>query len=119
GPWLDKTHPNPARPGELRWFTTIAGKDIELPDGRPFVFVTDEILYYFHLRDFNPPDIITPLSRTFIPARIEDNPVYMASGYMATLQGMPEPLRSKMLYGDFKAGREDSPWEGIPPGWFQ
>src|ERR1700721_2828782 len=36
-PWLDKTHPRPALPGELRWFTTIAGKDLEVPDNRPFV----------------------------------------------------------------------------------
>jgi hypothetical protein len=28
GPWLNDMHPNPAKPGELRWFTTIAGKDM-------------------------------------------------------------------------------------------
>jgi hypothetical protein len=26
-PWLDPTHQNPAAPGELRWFATIAGKE--------------------------------------------------------------------------------------------
>jgi hypothetical protein len=36
-PWLDDNHPNPAKPGELRWFATIAGKDVEVPDSRPFV----------------------------------------------------------------------------------
>ena len=33
-----------------------------------------------------------------------DNPYYMASGYIATLQSLPEPLRSQMLFGDFLAG---------------
>ena len=116
-PWLDKTHAHPALPGELRWFTTVAGKDIETPDDRPFVLVGEEIVYDFDPADFTATDIITPLSRTFIPARIEDNPVYMASGYMATLQAMPEPLRSKMLYGDFSAGREDDAWQVIPTAW--
>lgn len=35
---------------------------------------------------------ISPLSRTFIPARIEDNPVYVASGSGATLPGSPNDL---------------------------
>jgi hypothetical protein len=30
GPWLDRTHPNPAKPGELRWFTTLKGEDREI-----------------------------------------------------------------------------------------
>jgi len=30
-PWLDKSHPNPAKSGELRWFTTIDGEDVEVP----------------------------------------------------------------------------------------
>jgi hypothetical protein len=116
-PWLDKTHPRPAFPGELRWFTTVAGKDIEVPDDRSFVLIEDEPVYDFDHEAFKPTDIITPLSRTFIPARIEDNPVYMASGYMATLQAMPEPLRSKMLYGDFSAGQDDDIWQAIPTAW--
>jgi len=118
-PWLDKTHPFPARNGELRWFTTIAGKDIEVPDDRPFVLVDDKIVYEFDPANFKATDVITPLSRTFIPARVEDNPIYMASGYMATLQAMPEPLRSKMLYGDFSAGREDDAWQVIPTEWVE
>jgi hypothetical protein len=35
GPWLDKTHPNPAKPGELRWFTTVAGEDREVDGPGP------------------------------------------------------------------------------------
>ena len=35
GPWLNPKHPNPAKPGELRYYTTIDGKDKELPNGGP------------------------------------------------------------------------------------
>src|SRR5262245_39215239 len=74
-PWLDNKHPNPALPGELRWFATVAGKDIEVPDNRAFV-LTDETtrVYDFDPAKFKPEDIIRPSSRTFIPSRITDNP---------------------------------------------
>jgi hypothetical protein len=35
GPWLDQTHPNPAEPGALRWFTTVAGEDREVDGPGP------------------------------------------------------------------------------------
>ena len=57
------------------------------------------------------------MSRTFIPSRVEDNPYLMASGYKTVLQNLPEPLRSKMLHGDFSAGMEDNPWQVIPTAW--
>lgn len=101
-PWLDIQHPNPALPGELRWFTTIEGVDREVESGEPFE-LNGEMIY--------------PKSRTFIPAKVEDNPFLMKSGYRATLQALPEPLRSKLLYGDFGAGREDDPWQVIPTAW--
>ena len=119
GPWLQKNHPNPAKPGELRWFTTIKGEDVEVPDSRPFILVDDEPCYDFDPATVREEDKIKPLSRTFIPARVTDNPYYMESGYMATLQSMPEPLRSQMLYGDFTAGLEDDPWQVIPSAWIQ
>src|SRR5690606_37872491 len=37
--------------------------------------------------------------------------------YIDTLQGLPEPLRSQMLEGDFNAGVEDDPWQVIPTAW--
>lgn len=127
GPWLDKTHPNPAKPGELRWFTTKGDdQDFEVPDGRQFVFETDEdgkltgeMIYDFDPLDYNAEQIITPKSRTFIPARLTDNPYYMATGYMSTLQSLPEPLRSQMLKGDFSAGIEDDIWQVIPTLWVE
>jgi hypothetical protein len=102
GPWLDPGHPRPAKPGELRWFTTIGGRDEELPGPDP-VPVGGET--------------VTPRSRTFIPARVQDNPHLVEAGYVARLQALPEPLRSKMLYGDFTKGREDDPYQVIPSEW--
>lgn len=102
GPWLDDKHPNPAKPGELRWYTTIDGEDRECADGKPFL---------------HNGKMIQPLSRTFIPSRLTDNPFLLATGYEAQLQALPEPLRSQMLNGDFKAGMEDSAWQVIPTAW--
>ncbi|WP_323030251.1 terminase [Castellaniella sp.] len=120
-PWLDKTHPNPAKPGELRWFTTIgSNQDYEVPDSRPFVLAADgSFIYDFDPADYKPEDIIVPKSRTFIPARVTDNVYYMRSGYMSQLQALPEPLRSQMLYGDFQAGIEDDAMQVIPTKWVE
>jgi hypothetical protein len=105
-PWLDPKHPNPALPGELRYFAVIDGKDIEV-DG-PEAIRDPE----------GGPDII-PQSRTFIPSRVTDNPYLMGTGYMAQLQALPEPLRSQMLKGDFQAGMEDDAMQVIPTAWVQ
>lgn len=117
GPWLDNKHPRPAQPGELRWFTTINGKDFECEDERPFVIFRGEPLYDFDPAEFSPEKVIRPRSRTFIPSRVTDNFFYVSSGYIETLQSMPEPLRSQMLEGDFTAGIEDDEWQVIPTAW--
>lgn len=116
-PWLDDKHPNPAKPGELRYFTTINGQDFECAGPDQFVMFKGEALYDFDPTDFRPEKIITPKSRTFIPSRVTDNYFYVRSGYIETLQSLPEPLRSQMLEGDFKAGIEDDPWQVIPTSW--
>lgn len=116
-PWLDPQHPNPAAPAELRFFAMVKGKEVEVADKRPFVIVEGEMVYDFNPALFRPIQIIKPLSRTFIPATLEDNPYYMQSGYVDQLASLPEPLRSKLLYGDFKAGKEDSAWQVIPSAW--
>ena len=118
-PWLDPNHPKPAMPGELRWFTTVGdNQDYEVPDSRPFVIREDGSFDY----DFDPAahkreDIIRPKSRTFIPARVTDNPYYVRSGYLQQLQAMPEPLRSQMLYGDFRASLRDDAFAMFPSAW--
>ncbi|NYT44591.1 terminase [Alcaligenaceae bacterium] len=120
-PWLDPKHPNPAAPGELRWFTTIGdNQDYEVPDGRPFVLDSEGgFIYDFNPADYRAEDIITAKSRTFIPARVTDNRYYMESGYLSQLQALPEPLRSQMLYGDFAAGIEDDAMQVIPTAWVE
>lgn len=103
-PWLDPKHPRPAVPGELRWFVVIDGVDTEVPSGRP-VQHKGETLY--------------PQSRTFVPSRITDNPHLMNTGYLAQLQSLPEPQRSQLLYGDFRAGVKDDPEQVIPTEWIE
>lgn len=103
-PWLDPKHPEPAAPGELRWFAMVDGKEVECHSGEPF--------------EWNG-ETIRPKSRTFIPSRIADNPFLMGTGYMDTLQALPEPLRSQMLNGDFQAGMQDDEKQVIPTAWVE
>jgi len=101
--WLDPTHPNPAKPGELRWYVSDAnGDDMEVPSGDPVKVG---------------PDWFTPKSRTFIPSSVDDNLFLASTGYKATLQSLPEPLRSQMLRGDFNAGASDPAWQLVPTEW--
>ena len=105
GPWLDPQHPYPALPGHLRWFIADKeGVDQEVEDGSPVTVDGEEIV---------------PRSRTFIPSSVEDNPFLMATAYKATLQSLPEPLRSQMLRGDFLAGRQDDVWQVLPSEWVE
>lgn len=107
-PWLDPLHPDPAEDGELRWYVRFDGHDKDTPvsDGKLIV-------------DPGTGEMVQPLSRTFIRSGVEDN-IYLAdTGYKATLQALPEPLRSQMLKGDFTAGIGDDPWQAIPSSWVQ
>jgi Terminase large subunit, T4likevirus-type, N-terminal len=102
-PWLDENHPNPAKPGELRWFVSNeAGEDTEVLDARPV-----QIRGRF----------VKPKSRTFIPSGVDDNLFLKTTGYADTLMALPEPLRSMMAEGNFKAGRSDHVWQLIPTSW--
>jgi hypothetical protein len=103
-PWLRDDHPNPALPGELRWYATVDGKEIERENGEPFTVEGEA-------------EPIQPKSRTFFPAKLADNPGLANSGYRATLQALPEPLRSQLLFGDFRAGLKDDAWALFPTAW--
>lgn len=125
-PWLDPKHPKPAEPGELRWAASLPasekypnGRDVWLDTGAPFVLVEDEPVFDFDATKFDKEDIIYPKTRTFISARVSDNPYLMGTGYMSTLQALPEPLRSQMLKGDFRAGMQDDPWQLCPTAWVE
>jgi hypothetical protein len=122
GPWLDKQHPQyPTPGGKVLWVYMHVEKgkqdaEVFLEDSRPFVLVASERVYDIPAGT-KEEDVIRPRSRTFIPARLTDNPYLMNSGYKAALQALPEPLRSQMLYGDFTAGIEDDPWQVVPTAW--
>jgi hypothetical protein len=102
GPWLDRTHPNPAKPGELRWFTTVAGEDREVDGPGP------------HLIDGEP---VYARSRTFIRATLSDNPDLAQTGYASVLAGLPEELRRAYRDGDFSVGIRDADFQVIPTAW--
>lgn len=102
-PWLDPKHPRPAKSGELRWFITDKyGKDREV-DGPEIVHEDG--------REYK------PLSRTFIPGKLADNPYLRDTGYAATLDAMPEPYRSAMRDGNFMLSRKDGLFQMIPTNW--
>lgn len=101
-PWLDENHPNPAKPGELRWFTTIAGKDQEVDGPGP------------HLIDG---EYITARSRTFIPAELEDNPDLAETNYGSVLAALPEGLREAYKEGKFVSTFKDDQFQVIPTDW--
>ena len=60
--------------------------------------------------DFRPAAILERLNLRF-------NPVAELPAAIGQLQSLPEPLRSQMLYGDFKAGMEDDADQVIPTAW--
>ncbi len=72
--WLDPTYERRARPGETRWFK----KDAEVTCATPLA-----------------------LSRTFIPARIEDNPHLGQEQYRAQLQDLDPVRRAQVEDGNW------------------
>ena len=103
-PWLDPTHPRPAKPGELRWFTTINGEDTEVDGSGPHEIPGE-------------PQPIRARSRTFIPGRLADNPDLAEGNYASTLAALPEELRRAYRDGDFSTGLKDADWQVIPTAW--
>lgn len=104
GAWLDPQHPNPARPGELRWYTTINGKDTEVDGPGPHYIEGEK-------------DPVYARSRTFIPAKLEDNPDLKASGYDATLAALPDEYRAAYRDGQFGVALRDDAFQCIPSSW--
>jgi hypothetical protein len=101
-PWIDSDYPHePAEPGEIRWFARIDDKEIEVADGEPFEH-EGETIY--------------PISRTFIRATLDDNP-YLSEQYKRRIDNLPEPLRSKLKYGDFSVRAKDDRWQTILTMW--
>lgn len=104
-PWLDVTHPKPAKPGELRYFVTAPdGSDMEVEGPEPIQFPGQK-------------KETVPLSRTFIPAALSDNPFLIDTNYGAQLDALPEPLRSAIRDGNFMLSRQDDQYQVIPTEW--
>jgi len=78
GAWLDKDHPNPAKPGELRWYAMLDGVDSEVSHNHP-----------------------EARSRTFIGAKVTDNPYLAGTEYERNLQALPLVERARLLDGDW------------------
>lgn len=103
GAWLDPKHPRPAKDGELRWYLRVQNgeeKEVEGPgpyevDGKPTL----------------------AKSRTFIRAKLADNPDLERSGYDSTLARLPKELRDAYREGKFDASLKDHPFQVIPTEW--
>jgi hypothetical protein len=105
-PWLDPSHPNPAETGELRWFTTIDGKDTEVDGPGP--------------HDDGTGQLVMARSRTFIRSRLKDNPDLTQTGdYAARLAALPRELRDAYASGKFEAGLKDAPFQAVPTEWIR
>ncbi len=83
GAWLDPKHPEPAEPGEVRWFREGAAVERDAVDG-------------------------LSLSRSFIPAKLADNP-HVSQEYRAQLADLDPVRRAQLERGDWgaKAARKD------------
>lgn len=104
GAWLDPKHPNPAKPGELRWYTTIDGKDTEVDGPGP--------------HEVNG-EMVMAKSRTFIRARLSDNPDLAETDYAATLAALPEEYRQAYRDGRFDLALQDGAFQTIPTEWIR
>lgn len=132
GAWIESDHPDPAQDGELRWFARIEDADRQIDDKelRWFIAVGDDLT---EVQDNSPvkqgKHLMSPMrgawvdgvaylakSRTFFHASLKDNPILAATGYGATIDALPEPLRS-LLKGQFDAGKVLDPWQVIPTEW--
>lgn len=103
GAWLDPQHPNPAQPGEIRWYTTGPdGKEIEVPGRGPHMVDGQEVY---------------ARSRTFIPSKLSDNPDLSAGGYAAVLAALPPELRAAYRDGSFSTMMSDHAYQAIPTAW--
>ncbi|HEX6992370.1 MAG TPA: hypothetical protein VF151_10810 [Gemmatimonadales bacterium] len=104
-PWLDPTHPRPAKSGELRWFTNVNGVDTEV-EGRGPHKIDGRLVY--------------AKSRTFIRSKLEDNPDLMRTGdYQATLDALPKELQEAYARGKFDSQLKDQPLQAIPTAWIR
>lgn len=104
--WLDPMHPKfgKVKEGELLWYTTIDGRDTEVNGPGPHWIGGEPII---------------AKSRTFIRAKLSDNPELSKTNYDAVLAGMPERERLAYREGRFDASLKDKPYQIIPSEWIR
>lgn len=102
--WLDDTHPNRAKSGEIRWFRS-------LPEAADYA---EEEVAPDH------PDVANgkAWSRTFIRALVGDNP-HIGPEYRRIFSMVPRALRRQWEDGDWNIGSKDSAWQVIPTEWIR
>lgn len=109
-PWVDPDYAGPggrAKSGEIRYAVVTevrpgVYKDIWCTSPEPFE---------------HDGKMVTPQSRTFYSARVEDNRFMMATGYDKTLDMLPEELRKKMREGIISRDIKDHPLQILPRAW--
>ena len=105
--WLSERHPDPAQPGELRYYyRNSEGLEIEKKDNLSERVVVRGKEFWQK-----------PQSRTFIPSLVTDNIYLKDTGYVDHLLSLEEPFRSQMLMGDFRSGIVDAEGQIIKAKW--
>lgn len=103
GPWLDPTYPNPAKPGEIRYFLPDEdGNDFECEKGAHVMLAGVKLFAQ---------------SRSFIPSRFTDNPYYNPEEYSKTLSALDKSVREILISGNFLFDRPEGLWQLIPRKW--
>lgn len=103
--WLDPRHKNPAKSGEIRWYVRDEeDRDVEVAGPGEY--------------DIGGKKPVLARSRTFIRAKLEDNPdLTLTDDYERTLDSMPAELRAAYRDGRFDASLKDQPKQMIPTEW--
>lgn len=101
--WLDPRHPDPATPGEIRWYTTDEhGNEVEVDGAGPHLIGGE---------------LVHAKSRTFIRATLADNPDLDETGYDKVLAALPEEYRDAYRDGRFDRALRDAPFQCVPTSW--
>ncbi|MEM9149309.1 MAG: terminase [Cyanobacteria bacterium P01_F01_bin.3] len=94
--WVDPSSPDPAEPNELRWYKRYRGSWRRVEEGANGA-----------------------ISRTFIPATLQDNPHLRDTDYASRLENLPEQMRDALLRGNFMAAAANRALQVIPNEWIR
>lgn len=116
-PWLDPAYPEPAKSGELR-YCIVGDDDMDVWVDGPGQYSIDGIFVTDNM-DVNIDGVVAAMSRTFIPAKLADNPFQNTKEYRAQQDGLPKHLRDAIRDGNFLSVRKDHDLQLIPTDWIQ